>query len=371
MADRSRVQLDSWVVSGGRTHRVGDPLNVPVIPASNFVLGGDFVYSREDGTAGILAFEELLGGMEGGRAVAFSAGMAAVSAVFDPLPVGSLVAIPDDCYQGVSGLAAAGAELGRWSVRTIAADDMDGWRAAVAEADLVWLESPSNPLLCVSDLPAICGMPRKPGNLIAVDNTFATPLNQRPLEFGADVVMHSATKFIGGHSDLLAGVLVTANADLDARHRHTRASSGATLGALECYLATRGVRTMALRIERSQQTAGVLAQRLMEHEDIEVVRYPGLPSHPSHETAKRVLDGFGSMMSFDVRGEGPRASALCRAVELIHHATSLGGVETTMEHRSIVPGQEHLPPTLLRMSVGCENVEDLWKDLAQALEATR
>ena len=371
MPDRNAIQLDSWVVSGGRPHKAGDPLNVPMVTASNFVLGGSFVYSREHGTETVLALEHLLGGMEGGTAIAFASGMAAVAAVFDPLPVGSVVAIPDDCYQGVTSLALEGAQRGRWSLRRLAPEDLDGWTAAVAEADLVWLESPSNPMLWVTDLPAICSMPRKTGNLIAVDNTFATPFGQRPLEFGADIVMHSATKFIGGHSDLLAGVLVTHDDDVATRIRHTRTSTGANLGALESYLAIRGIRTMALRVERAQASAAILAKRLQGHDDVAVVRYPGLPSHPTYDVAKRVLDGFGAMLSFDIHGERQRASAVCVALQLIHHATSLGGVESTMEHRSIVEGQQHLPPTLLRMSVGCENVEDLWSDLVQAIESTR
>lgn len=341
-----------------------------MVTASNYTLGADAMYSREDGTETVSALEHLLGGMEGGGAVMFSTGMAAVAAMFEPLPVGALVVIPDDCYQGVTGLANEGAALGRWSLRRLSPDDLEGWRVAMAEADLVWLESPSNPMLFVADLPAICALPRKPGNVVAVDNTFATPFNQRPLEFGADVVMHSATKFIGGHSDLLAGVLVTSNPELEARIRRTRGSTGATLGALETYLAIRGIRTMALRLERGQESAQVLAERLSAHDDVSVVRYPGLPSHPTHETAKRVLDGFGAMLSFEIRGEGPRASAVCRELKLIQHASSLGGVETTMEHRSVVHGQEHLPPTLLRVSVGCEDVEDLWRDLSQALAAT-
>lgn len=202
----SDLKLRSWLVAAGRSADPGAPLNVPPIPASNFILGQGRSYSRTDSTPTWEALEAIVGGLEGGYAIAFASGMAAVAAVFDQLAAGALVAIPDDCYQGVAGLAMAGAARGRWSVRRIALTDTAGWQQqACAEADLIWLESPSNPLLTVADLAAICAAPRKPGAIVAVDNTFATPLNQQPLAFGATVSVQSATKFIGGHSDLLAG----------------------------------------------------------------------------------------------------------------------------------------------------------------------
>lgn len=369
MIEREDVSLDSWVVAGGRPSLPGAPLNEPIVPASNYVLGGDFGYARDEGTPTIVALETLVGGMEGGLATSFSSGMAAVAAVFDGLSVGARVVIPDDCYQGVAGIAADGAQRGRWSVDRVALADTDGWISATASADLVWLESPSNPLLGVADLATICAAPRRTGNLIAVDNTFATPFNQRPLEFGADISMHSATKFIGGHSDLLAGMLVTTSAELQKRLRRSRVLTGALPGALEAYLAVRGARTMAVRLERSQSSAAVLAERLVASPHVTVVRYPGLPSDPNHEIAKRVLDGFGAMISFDTAGEAADADAVLGRLELMTHATSLGGVESTIERRAPIAGQEHLPPTLLRLSVGCEDVEDLWADLNQALSA--
>ncbi len=363
------LQPESWLVTAGRGCGPGAPLNVPLMPASNFILGGDRAYSRDDGTPTWEALEEIIGGLESGKAVAFASGMAAIAAVFDQLPAGSIVVLPDDCYQGVAGLAAAGAQRGRWSVQRLAGDDTAGWVRACAQADLIWLESPSNPLLGVADLPAICAAPRKPGALVAVDNTFATPLNQRPLDFGATVSLQSATKFIGGHSDLLAGAATTRDDRLWQALRTSRELSGATPGTLECFLAVRGARTMALRLERSQQTAALLAGRLEAHPQVERTRYPGLPSHPTHATAQRVLKGFGSLISFDVRGGAEAADAVCRAVRLIRHATSLGAVESTMERRAAIPGQQHLPPSLLRLSVGIENVDDLWNDLDQALRA--
>lgn len=341
----------------------------PRLPASNFIIGGGREYSRDDGTPTWEALEELVGGLESGQAVAFASGMAAIAAVFDQLPVGAVVVLPDDCNPGVAGPASAGAQRGRWSVQRVALDDTAGWIQACARADLIWLESPSNPLLGVADLEVICAAPRKPGAIVAVDNTFATPLNQRPLDFGATVSLQTATKFIGGHSDLLAGVATT-RSDVD-RHalRKSRELAGATPGTLECFLAVRGARTMALRLERAQQSAMPLAQRLARHPMVELTRYPGLASHPTHATAKRVLKGFGTIVSFDVRGGAKAADAVCKAVSLIRHATSLGAVESTMERRAAIPGQEHLPPSLLRLGVGIENVDDLWNDLHAALRS--
>jgi cystathionine gamma-synthase len=365
----SELKLESWLVAAGRTSEPGAPLSVPPVPASNFILGSGREYSRDDGTPTWEALEELVGGLESGKAVAFASGMAAIASVFDQLAAGAVVALPDDCYQGVAGLAAVGAERGRWSVQRVAVDDTAGWIRACSVVDLVWLESPSNPLLTVADLEAICAAPRKPGALVAVDNTFATPLNQRPLDFGATVSLQSATKFIGGHSDLLAGVATTRDEALWHALRKSRELTGATPGTLEAFLAVRGARTLALRLQRAQQTAMLLAQRLETHPLISRVRYPGLPSHSTHATARRVLKGFGTIMSFDVRAGAESADAVCRNVRLIRHATSLGAVESTMERRAAIPGQGHLPPSLLRLSVGIEDADDLWGDLDAALRS--
>jgi len=362
------VKPETWAVTGGRASRTaGVPLNVPPVLASNFELGGERVYSRDNGTATWEAFEGVLGGLEGGAAVAFASGMAAVAACLDLLPVGALVAIPDDCYHGVAGLAAAGAAQGRWRVDRVAVEDTAGWCQLAAQADLLWLESPSNPLLTVADLPAVCAAHRQPSALVAVDGTLATPLVQRPLELGADLVVHSATKYLGGHSDLLLGAAVARSEELATRLRERRALSGATPGALEAYLATRGVRTLALRVERASASAGRIAEQLAAHPEVTVVRYPGRPSHPTHATAIRFMRGFGAMVSFDLRGGAQQADAVCSSLRIIRHATSLGGVESTIERRAALPGQEHLPAGLLRLSVGCEHVDDLWGDLDQAL----
>lgn len=364
-----QIKPESWLVAAGRADEPGAPLNVPPVPASNFLLGEGRSYARDDGTPTWEALEAIVGGLEGGEAVAFASGMAAVAAVFDQLPTGAVVVLPDDCYQGVVGLAMAGAARGRWSVQRLAVDDTEGWIRACRVADLIWLESPSNPLLMVADLEAICAAPRKPGAIVAVDNTFATPLNQQPLDFGATVSVQSATKLIGGHSDLLAGVATTRDETLWHALRRSRELTGATPGVLEAFLAVRGARTLALRLERAQENAMVLAERLEQHPWVTRVRYPGLPSHPGHATAKRLLKGFGTIISFDLRGGAEFADRVCRNVRLIRHATSLGGVESTMERRAAIPGQEHLPPSLLRLSVGIEDADDLWADLDAAIRA--
>lgn len=363
------LNLESWLVSAGRSSVPGAPLNVPLVPASNFIIGSGREYSRDDGTPTWEALEEVVGGLESGKAVAFASGMAAIAAVFDELAAGSVVVLPDDCYQGVAGLAKAGADKRNWSVQRVPVDDTAGWIRACNTADLIWLESPSNPLLTVADLEAVCAAPRKRGAIVAVDNTFATPLNQQPLALGATVSLHSATKFIGGHSDLLAGVATTQDDALWHALRRSRELNGATPGTLEAFLAVRGVRTLALRLERAQQTAMLLAGRLEPHPLVARVRYPGLTSHPTHAVAKRVLKGFGTIISFDLRGGAAVADAVCRHVQLIRHATSLGAVESTIERRAAIPGQQHLPPSLLRLSVGIEHANDLWADLDSAMRA--
>jgi cystathionine gamma-synthase len=359
--------IESWLVSAGRDRRSGSPLNVPPWPASNFVLGERRAYSRDDGTPGWEALEEIVGGLEAGSSVSFASGMAGIAAIFDQLPTGSVVALPDDCYQGVAGLAKAGESRNRWSVNRVAVADTAGWVKMCGVADLIWLESPSNPLLTVADLDTICAASRKRGAILAVDNTFATPLNQRPLALGADVAVQSVTKFIGGHSDLLGGVVTVRDANLLSALRQSRELTGGTPGTLETFLAVRGARTLALRLERAQRNAMILAERLASHPSVTLTRYPGLTSHPTHEAARRQLKGFGTIISFDVRGDSISADAVCASLQLIQHATSLGAVESTIERRASVPGQEHLPPTLLRLSVGIEAVEDLWTDLNRAL----
>ncbi len=373
MKDRDPSISDaSWVVAGGRPSAPGEPLNAPLVPASNFLLGtgGSGVsYARGDATPTWTALESVLGGLERADAVAFASGMAAVSAVFTLLPTGAQVVIPSDCYQGVVGIVSEGVEAGRWTARRLATDDTDAWLAAARHADLLWVETPSNPQLLVADLVAIGAAERRPGCLLAVDNTFATPLNQQPLDAGADISIQSTTKFIGGHADLLGGVVTTRDPGVLGRLRRARTLNGATPGALESFLALRGVRTLAIRLERSQASAATLAGRLSAHPRVDRVRYPGLPGDPGHAIAARQLRGFGSIVTFEIAGGAEQADRACAELRLVHHATSLGGVESTIERRAVIPGQEHLPAGLVRLSVGIEDVDDLWRDLDRALSA--
>ena len=361
------IKPESWIISGARSREPGEPLNVAPVLASNFYLPTARVYSRGEGTPTVDALELLIGGLEGGRALAFASGMAAVAAVLQGMPVGSVLAVPEDPYHGVKGLVSEGEAHGRWKVMRLDLADTDAWVRAATTADLLWLESPANPMITVADLPTICRAPRKDGTLVAVDSTFATPFVQLPLSMGADIVMHAATKYIGGHSDLLAGLLIAADEGVHESLSERRRISGATVGAMEAFLATRGARTLGLRMEKSQANAKELAGRLEGHRGVTRVLYPGLESHPTHANARSFMNGYGAMLSFETTGAGERASAVCERAELINHATSLGGIESTMERRAGIEGQETIPPTLIRFSVGCEDVDDLWADLDRAL----
>lgn len=369
-----RIKPESWLVSAGRIDEPGAPLNVPPIPASNFTLGAGRGYARGDGTPTWEALEAVLGGLEAGKAVAFSSGMAAVAAVFDQLPAGAVVVLPEDCYQGVVGLAEAGARKQRWSVRRVAVDDTAGWVRACAEADLVWLESPSNPLLTVADLEAICAAPRKTGAIVVVDNTFATPALQQPLQLGADLVVHSATKYLGGHSDVVAGFVATSDDELAERIGFLQNAAGAVLGPFDCYLVHRGVKTLPLRMARHSESAQVVAEALRAHPAVSAVHFPGLPDHPGHEVARRQMRAFGGMVSFQLAGGEAAALEVCRRTELFTLAESLGAVESLIEHpgvmthASVAGTPNEVPGDLVRLSVGIEDVEDLVADLRQALD---
>ena len=362
------------ITAGRPVDDPGQPLNVPIVVASNFRAGnlggtGGREYSRNNGTPGWEALEEVVGQLEGGDAVAFASGMGAVAAVFDLVSVGARVMAPTDCYAGVRALLADGQRQGRWQVDLVDVTDTAVAVTAARRADLVWLESPTNPLLDIADLPALCLAARDAGALVAVDNTFATPLLQQPIALGAHIAVHSATKFLGGHSDLLLGLAVADSPQLAGRLRHRREVAGAVPGALETFLVLRGLRTLALRLDQGQRSAATLAERLAEHPTVTRVRYPGMADHPGHAKAATQMTGFGAMIGFEVQNAA-EADTVCDSVRVIRSATSLGGVESTIERRGKLAGQEHLPPGFLRLSVGCEHVEDLWDDITSALAQT-
>ena len=346
---------DTIAVSAGRPHGHGEPLNHPIVLASNF-RGEEGVYARTHGVATWQGLEDAVGALEGGRATAFATGMAAASACLFALAPRVLV-LPTYSYLGVRALVDDLVAQARLEVRPVDVTDTSQVIAASEGADLVWIETPTNPTLDVADVTAIADGARRAGARVVVDSTFATPICARPLELGADVVMHSGTKFIGGHSDLMIGLTVTTDDELHDRLRHARLVNGATPGALEAFLALRGVRTLPLRMARAEANAALLVDRLRAHPAVAEVRWPG----------------WGAMVSFVVAGHdgetaAARADAVCRRVQLLVPATSLGGVETTIERRQKYAGDAHVPPGLLRMSVGIEHVDDVWADLSAALD---
>lgn len=346
----------------------------PLVLSSNFSFDGfgnkrDYDYTRSGNpTRDLLG--EALAGLEGGAGgVVTATGMGAITLVLHALlEAGDTLVVPHDAYGGSWRLFNALAAKGHFELVTADLTDPCSLADALATSPkLVLVETPSNPLLRITDLRLVIDAAHRAGARVVVDNTFATPLLQHPLELGADVVVHSATKYIAGHSDVLLGVAVARDPDLVAALRERRTRLGAVPGPLEAFLALRGLRTLPVRLERASATAAELAQRLAAHPRVEVVRYPGLPGDPGHARAAAQMDGFGAMLSFDVVGGARAADAVCEAVRVAVHTTSLGGVETTLERRAANPGQEHLPPGLVRLSVGCEHVEDLWRDLDGAL----
>ncbi|WP_375491280.1 trans-sulfuration enzyme family protein [uncultured Jatrophihabitans sp.] len=373
--DNSPLHPDSLVVALGRPHTGGGPVNAPIVLAAPYRHdpvdsdAGANRYARHDVTETVAAFETILGELDGGHALAFGSGVAAIAAVVEGLPAGSVVVAPSDAYSGTVSIFAEQERLGRLTVRRVDLADTEAVVAAVDGAALVWLETVTNPLMAVSDIPAITAAARQAGALVAVDATFSTPLIARPIELGADITMHSATKYLGGHSDVLMGALVVRDEPLALQLHDRRTLTGAVPGALEAYLTTRGIRTLALRMDRAQANAGELARRLADHPRVTRVRYPGLPDDPGHAVAARDHNGFGAMLGIEIDGSADDAEQVCTALRLITHATSLGGVESLIERRARHPVDAAFgtPEQLLRLSVGIENVDDLWADLGRAL----
>ena len=350
--DAPALALETLVVSVGRPPAEPDqPLNTPIVPASAFHAGGPMEYAREAAPT-TTAIEQAIGALEHGTAVVFSSGMAAANAAMDLVPAGGVVVAPSAAYTGVAVRLRELDAIGRIVLRIVDADDTAGVAAACDGAALLWLESPTNPLLQVADLPACIAAAHAAGARVLVDNTFATPVLQQPLILGADLVLHSVTKAMGGHSDLLMGALVARDPALADEVRVRRVLLGAAPSAFDCYLALRGIRTLAIRIERGQENARTLADRLTGHPTVERVRYPG----------------FGTIVAIEVAGGAAVADAVCAATRVWIHATSLGGVESLLERRRRWPLESStVPEGLIRLSVGIESVEDLWRDLDRAL----
>ena len=369
MADKKQERSTLAITTGHGPKAPGAPMTQPPVLASVYREGGDYLYGR-DGNPTWTAFEETLGALEGGTAVAFPSGMASISAVVNALcPLGSKLVVQKDIYYGSNKLFEALRNKGRVTIETIEPEPEALARVAPSSA-LVWLESPANPLLSIVDIAAMSAAAHDAGAIVVVDNTFATPLLQQPLDLGADIVIHSVTKFISGHSDIVMGAAVARDGSYHQALLDERTASGAIPGPFEAFLALRGLRTLPVRIEKGQANALELAMRLEEHSKIRRVYHPGLASHPGHELARKQMSGFGAMISFEVEGDGDDADRVCAAATIIRHSTSLGGVESSMERRARWPSERNAPPSLIRMSVGCEDVEDLWDDLSTALETS-
>ncbi len=354
-------------IAAARPEGPGAPLNAPPVPASAFRAGGAVDYARKASPTAT-ALEEALAALDGGQAVAFGSGMGAISATVRALtPSAGRVVAPWDAYLGTRALLADLEADERLAWTRVEQADTAATLAALEGADVLWIETPTNPLMAVADVPALVAGAQERGVRVVVDATFPTPLRLRPLEQGADVVVHSVTKLIAGHSDLLAGAAIAADEEVAEALRVRRRLDGAVLEPQSAWLALRGLRTLGVRLDRAEASAMALAERLADHPAVQRVRYPGLASHPGHDRHARQAEGPGTMVSFEL-ADGAAADRVLASLGLIAHATSLGGVESTIERRGAQPGEDHLPAGLLRLSVGCEALEDLWADLAAALD---
>ena len=381
----ANLARETVAVSAGRPERGPDaPVNPPIVLSSTFQgagtpASGERVYGRFSNPTWD-PFEAALSELEGAAlpALVYSSGLAAVAAALSLIPLGGILVMPRHSYQGSLLLAEEEAANGRFTVRTVDIADTDAVTAALRgsgteaadsrPASMLWVESPTNPMLEVAEIETLASAAHDVGALVVADNTFSTPMVTRPLELGADVVLHSVTKYLAGHSDVVLGALATSSEELRTRLHSYRSLHGAVGGPFEVWLALRGLRTLALRVERSQATAGILAERLLVHPAVEAVRYPGLPGDPGHERAAKQMDGFGSILCIEVAGGAAAAQAVAENVRLWLPATSLGGVESLIERRRRQPAEpQSVPENLLRLSVGIEHAEDLWADLAQAL----
>ena len=390
---------DTLVVETGRPQRAdGAAVNPPIDLSSTFVSAGDitaspYAYARFD-TPAWTPFEEALGQLEHASlpGLVFGSGLAAISAVVSLVPAGGTLIIPTHSYQGA--LASAEQIAGRqnFDIVTVDISDTEAVIAALDEAGhatpgqaaadgaaasasageagspgMLWIESPTNPMLEVADVPALTTAAKDRGFLVSVDNTFATPLLQTPLDLGADIVVHSVTKYLAGHSDVVLGAVVTGSTALREDLHTERSMRGGIAGPFEVWLALRGLRTLAVRLDRAQANAHAIAERLAAHPTVVETRYPGLPGDPGHARAAAQMNGFGAIISFTV-DSAEKATAIAEAVRLWTPATSLGGVESLIERRRRHPAEPAtVPEGLIRLSVGIENLDDLWTDLEAAL----
>lgn len=364
--------------AGQRPDPASGAVAAPIHLSTTFERAGDgsfasgFQYSRDD-NPNRQTLETALAALEGGAdAISFASGMAAIAAMIESLPADRprRLVLPDDMYFGIRSLLNETGLGTQFAWVAVDMTDPAGVEAACqAPTGMVWIETPSNPLVKIVDIAAVTAIARKAGAITAVDNTWATPLLQRPFELGADFVVHSLTKYIGGHSDVMLGAVVAResgeqSAALRAAQRH----KGAVPSPFDCWLATRGLQSLSARMRMHCANAAALAEFLAGHAAVTAVHYPGLPSHPGHAIAASQMQDFGGMLSFEVAGGRAEAMGVAAALDLIARATSLGGTHSLIEHRASVEGPDSLAPeSLLRLSVGLEHVDDLIADLDQAL----
>ena len=366
----SEQRPETIAITAGRPAVTPDSaLNPPISLNSTFTSGGPIGYGRY-GNETWTALEAAIGALEGGQTLSYSSGMAAVSAVFSTLPVGAKVVASNQGYSGVMTLLGNLTAASKINARLVSIADTAEVIAALDGADLLWLESPTNPSLDVADLPALIKAAKSRNITVAMDNTFATALVQKPLSLGADIVMNSVTKYLAGHSDVILGSLSTNSPTHFKALEDARKFNGAIPGPFEAWLALRGIRTFPIRFARASENALELAKRLSEHPLVTRVRYPGLPTDPQHDKAKSFMKGFGAIVSFEFVGNGEATDRVCESSKIVTYATSLGGVESLWERRRRWPIESaSVPESLIRLSVGCEDVEDLWADIDAALQA--
>lgn len=341
-------------ISGGRPRPYEDgPINTPVSLNSTYHAGVGPGYARY-GNDTASALEEVISNLEGGNTLVFNSGMSAIKAVFDNIPLGSIVIASNQGYAGVNATLNQMQDQGKLTAKFV---DISNTAQVLSELDgayMLWLESPTNPRLDVADLETLIKACKSQGTLVGIDNTFATPLIQKPIKLGADISMNSVTKYMAGHSDVLCGSISSKNKDLLDKIEFSRKISGTILQSFDAFLALRGIRTFPLRFEKAQNNAKDLVKRLNAHPMITKVYYPG----------------FGAMISFEVDTDASGADNICSSSRLIANATSLGGVESLWERRRRWALESKIvPENLIRLSVGCEDVDDLWNDIKYALES--
>lgn len=371
------MRLETLAIhAGGEPDRETGAVTPPIHMATTFKHGpaaerlAGYEYQREGNPTNDRLCAALAAVEAGEAALSFASGMAAITTVLESLPPGARILIPDDCYAGLRVLAAEFLPERGVVVRTVDMSNLQVVDAACAEGvDMVWAETPSNPLMKISDIAALSALAHKHQALLVCDNTFASSVLQQPLLLGADVVMHSTTKYFGGHSDVLGGALVFARADaLYRKVAHRLHITGATLAPFSAWLTLRGFRSLPARMSLHCSNARRLADFLATQPQVERVNYPGLPSHPGHAIAAAQMRDFGGMLSVQLRGGRDAALAMAGGLRIFTNATSLGGCESLVEHRASVEGDNPVSPQdLLRISVGLEHIDDLIADLASAL----